>query len=51
MKKARQRLCRRAWWFWSLGPFTSGRSSPPAWDVHDGGDGRDGGGLASVFTL
>jgi hypothetical protein len=50
--KARQLECRRALVFLDLlRPFTSGRSSPPAWDAHDGGDGRDGDGTASALTL
>jgi hypothetical protein len=28
------------------GRSTSGHDSPPAWNHHDGGDGRDGGGAA-----
>jgi hypothetical protein len=34
-----------------LSLIASGRSSPPAWSIHDGGDGHDGGGSASVLTI
>jgi DNA uptake protein ComE-like DNA-binding protein len=47
MKKPTCEGRRRAWFFRSLWPITSGHGSPPAWKFHDDGGDRDGGGSAS----